>query len=220
MIDTIIFDLDGTLLNTLDDLMDSTNYALAQCGFPVRNYSQIRSYVGNGVRLLIERAVPKGVDADKIEECLKIFTAHYDKNMSNKTRPYDGIEDMLTKVKERGFKSAVVSNKYDAAVKELVGTLFGKYIGLAIGESETVKKKPSPDGVLAALKQLNSQRERTVYVGDSDVDAMTAQNSGLKFVGVTWGFRDRDLLKSMGAKAIIDSPDMLLNAIEMLDKAD
>lgn len=214
MIDTIVFDLDGTLLNTLDDLMDSTNYALEKCGFAPRSYGEIRSFVGNGVRLLIERAVPQGTDKAQIDKCFEIFTKHYDKNMENKTRAYDGVEEMLQSVRARGYKTAVVSNKYDSAVKKLVKERFGKYIDLAVGESETVKKKPSPDGVWAALESLNSERQTAVYVGDSDVDFKTAKNSGLRFVGVTWGFRDRELLESLGADRIIDSPLQLIAAVE------
>ena len=214
MVEAIVFDLDGTLLNTLDDLQDSTNYALKQCGFDPRGYEEVRSFVGNGVRLLIERAVPQGTDKAQVEKCFEIFTKHYDKNMENKTRPYDGVEQMLEEVKKRGYKTAVVSNKYDSAVKKLVGERFGKYIGLAVGESETVKKKPSPDGVWAALERLGGKRESAVYVGDSEVDAMTAKNAGLRFVGVTWGFRDRELLESLGADRIIDNPSELVAAVE------
>ena len=158
MVEAIVFDLDGTLLNTLDDLQDSTNYALKQCGFDPRGYEEVRSFVGNGVRLLIERAVPQGTDKAQVEKCFEIFTKHYDKNMENKTRPYDGVEQMLEEVKKRGYKTAVVSNKYDSAVKKLVGERFGKYIGPAVGESETVKKKPSPDGVWAALESLGDRK--------------------------------------------------------------
>ena len=214
MVEAIVFDLDGTHMNTLDDLQDSTNYALKQCGFDPRGYEEVRSFVGNGVRLLIERAVPQGTDKAQVEKCFEIFTKHYDKNMENKTRPYDGVEQMLEEVKKRGYKTAVVSNKYDSAVKKLVGERFGKYIGPAVGESATVKKKPSPDGVWAALESLGVKRESAVYVGDSDVDAMTAKNAGLRFVGVTWGFRDRELLESLGADRIIDNPSELVAAVE------
>lgn len=216
MTDTIVFDLDGTLLNTLDDLMDSTNYALLACGFPARGYEEIRSFVGNGVGLLIERACPADASKAQVADCLKLFTAHYDKNKSNKTRPYDGIAEMLAQVRARGFKSAVVSNKYDAAVKELVFSLFGEWIDEAIGESADVRKKPAPDGVAAALKRLNSDKKSAVYVGDSDVDAQTAKNAKMKFIGVTWGFRDRALLERMGADAIIDAPSELFEALEKI----
>lgn len=216
MTDTIVFDLDGTLLNTLDDLMDSTNYALLACGFPARGYEEIRSFVGNGVGLLIERACPADASKTQVADCLKLFTAHYDKNKSNKTRPYDGIAEMLAQVRARGFKSAVVSNKYDAAVKELVCSLFGEWIDEAIGESADVRKKPAPDGVEAALNRLNSDKKNAVYVGDSDVDAQTAKNAKMKFIGVTWGFRDRALLERMGADAIIDAPSELFEALEKI----
>ena len=214
-IDTLVFDLDGTLLNTLDDLMDSTNYALSQVGFPTRSYEEIRSFVGNGVRLLIERAVPKTATKEKTDECFAVFAKHYDKNKSNKTRPYEHIYEMLKAVKSHGYKTAVVSNKYDSAVKELIAQLFGEYIGVAIGECEGRNKKPAPDGVIAALDELNSDKSKAVYVGDSDVDFLTAKNSELKFIGVTWGFRDRDFLEELGAKIMIDSP---LELIKVLGK--
>lgn len=218
MTDTIIFDLDGTLLNTLDDLADSTNYSLRKCGFPERSIDEIRSFVGNGVRLLIERAVPENTPEKDTDACFGIFTAHYDKNMENKTRPYDGIIEMLALVKQNGFKTAVVSNKYDSAVKKLVSERFGGFIDAAVGESGTVRKKPAPDGVDYALACLKSERQNAVYVGDSDVDALTARNSRMRFIGVTWGFRDRALLESMGADCVIDRPAQIFAAIGESEK--
>lgn len=208
MTDTIVFDLDGTLLNTLDDLMDSVNYMLRGEGYPVRSYDEIRAFVGNGVGLLVERSLPEG-HKDEAERCLKIFSAHYDLNKENKTRPYDGIIELLTAVKAAGYKTAIVSNKYDAAVKELADKVFSGLIDTAVGEREGVAKKPAPDGVFAALESLGSARERAVYVGDSDVDVETAKNAGLPVVGVTWGFRDRALLERMKADYIIDRPSEL-----------
>ena len=210
MKDTVVFDLDGTLLNTLDDLMDSVNFALGKCGFPSRSYEEVRAFVGNGVRLLVERAVPVGTDKKDADKVFDIFTAHYDKNMENKTRPYDGVHELLAALKARGIKTAIVSNKYDSAVKQLAEKLFGDMIDEAVGESKTVAKKPAPDGVLAALAKLGSDKSDAVYIGDSDVDAETAKNSGLDFIGVTWGFRDHSLLETFPHIAIVDRPEEIL----------
>lgn len=204
--DTIIFDLDGTLLNTLDDLADSTNYALSQMGFPCRTIDEVRQFVGNGVKLLIDRAVPTGISEDKKEKCLSIFKEYYSKNMENKTRPYDGIIEMLSNLKKLNINIAVVSNKFDRAVKGLCEKYFSGYVNIAVGESEKIRKKPAPDSVLEVIKILGSSKESTLYVGDSDVDVITAHNAKIKCIGVTWGFRDKDLLQSCGADYIIDKP--------------
>lgn len=213
--DTIVFDLDGTLLNTLDDLMDSVNYMLSVKGYPVRAYEEIRRFVGNGVRLLVERALPDG-KKDETEKCLGIFAAHYDTNKNNKTRPYDGIREALASVKAAGYKTAIVSNKYERAVHELVASEFRGVIDAAVGERPGVAPKPAPDGVFAALAALGSKPENAVYIGDSDVDVRTAKNAGLKMIGVTWGFRDRSLLEQMGADRIVDDPADILSAVKSL----
>ncbi len=211
--DSVIFDLDGTLLNTLDDLVDSTNYALSVMGYPVRSRDEIRCFVGNGVEKLINRAVPENTSEEHIIEALKIFKEHYSKNMLNKTCPYDGIEALLDSLNKRSIPMAIVSNKFDAAVKDLNKRFFGKYISTAIGESPQVAKKPAPDTCIKAMKELNISGENTVYVGDSDVDIMTAKNSGLDCISVTWGFRDDAFLISHGAGIIINSPGELLKYI-------
>lgn len=211
--DSVIFDLDGTLLNTLDDLADSTNYALSVMNFPERSRDEIRCFVGNGVEKLIRRAVPNGTSDEKTKETLDIFKEHYSKNMLNKTCPYDGITKLLQKLKEHDVPMAIVSNKFDNAVKDLNKMFFDTYISTAIGESATVAKKPAPDTCISAMKELNASREKTVYVGDSDVDIMTAKNSGLDCISVTWGFRDEQFLIEHGAKIIINTPDELLGYI-------
>lgn len=205
-----VFDLDGTLLNTLDDLKNSVNYALAQMGFPVRSLGEVRAFVGNGVGLLIERAVPPGTDAAKTARCLEIFKAHYADHMEDLTRPYDGILDMLAELKRRGVVVAVVSNKFDTAVKTLCEKYFPGLVDVAAGESETVQRKPAPDAVYAALERCGGKAEVAVYIGDSDVDVLTAQNAGLPFVGVSWGFREPALLRELGAKDVVDDPAELL----------
>ncbi len=214
MIDTIIFDLDGTLLNTLEDLTDSVNYALDQFKLPPRDISEIRRFVGNGANKLIERAVGKRLDDAARQECLKIFKAHYRENMNNKTRPYDDVLDLIRQLLEKGYRLAIVSNKFDKAVKGLNVSYFEGLFPVAIGESETVAPKPAPDSVFEALRQLDSDTSKAIYVGDSDVDVRTAKNAGLPCIGVTWGFRDRDLLVSEGADEIIDSPKELLSILD------
>ena len=213
MINTIIFDLDGTLLNTLEGLKNSTNFALKKFNSPEITLEQTRSFVGNGVRKLIERAIPNGEKNPDFEKCLNTFKEHYSKTMYQKTVAYDGIEDMLTELKKRGIKTGVVSNKFDTAVKELCKNYFDGLIIVAIGESPDVRKKPAPDSVLKAMEILGAKPENTLYVGDSDVDIQTAKNSNLKSVGVTWGFRDRELLEKEGADFIINTPCELLELI-------
>lgn len=206
---TAIFDLDGTLLDTLDDLAGSVNYALEECGYPTRNVDEVRRFVGNGVEKLIELSVPEKTSKDNTAKCLSVFTNHYKENMRNHTRPYDGIMDLLEKLKAKNIKIAVVSNKMDEAVKLLCKKEFRDLFQLAIGSSEGIAKKPAPDTVLEALRLLKSKKEETLYIGDSDVDIETAKNANLTSVGVTWGFRDRELLKSKGADYIIDKPEEL-----------
>ena len=211
--DTVIFDLDGTLLNTLEDLTDSVNFALSLYGFPCRKTADIRSFVGNGVGRLMELSIPDGTDNPQFEKCLADFRHHYSKNMQNKTGAYNGIMQLLSQLSKENYKIAIVSNKFDAAVKELNKVYFEKYIKVAIGESENVSKKPAPDTVFKALEKLGSTADKSVYVGDSEVDVETADNSGLVCIGVTWGFRDREVLKEKGADYIIDKPEELLKII-------
>lgn len=211
--DTAVFDLDGTVLDTLDDLADSVNHTLNAYGFPTRTRDEVRRFVGNGVPLLIERAVPAGTAPDIRARCLADFKAYYKENMYHKTGPYPGIPELLDALRARGVKIAVVSNKFDAAVKDLCRRFYGDLIPVAIGERPDVRKKPAPDSVFTALRELGSAPENALYIGDSDVDIQTAKNAGLTSVGVTWGFRDRALLEREGAQYIIDSPAQLLDII-------
>lgn len=214
--DTIIFDLDGTLLNTLDDLASSTNFALEQFGYPHRTLDEVRNFVGNGVAKLIERAIPNGKDNLNFEKCLAVFKENYAKNMYNKTAPYQGILDMLSTLKSKKYKIAVVSNKFDLAVKELCKKYFPNLIDFAAGENEAagIKKKPAPDTVLKSVKELNSSVEKSIYVGDSDVDIMTAKNSEMPCISVTWGFRSRNFLLEHGAEILIDTPQGIVEYLE------
>ncbi len=212
--DTVIFDLDGTLLNTLEDLADSTNYAMRAFGLKERSINEVRNFVGNGVDVLIERAVEGAISKEQELECLDVFKQHYSKNMDNKTKPYDGIMDVIKELLKRGYHIAIVSNKFDAAVKGLNVDYFEGLFPVAIGASDTVAKKPAPDSVIKALQELHSDKEGAVYVGDSDVDIMTARNSGLPCISVTWGFRDEELQRSMGTDYIIHKPEELLDVLD------
>ena len=209
MIKTVIFDLDGTLLNTLLDLKESTNYALRQCGDPERTLEEIRYFVGNGVRKLIERAVPEG--CTNVDECLDVFKKHYEKNMYNNTVSYNYIETMLKTLKSEGIKLGVVSNKFDLAVKELCKKYYDGLVDIAIGQGGDVLPKPSPFGVYKAMKELGAEKDSTVYGGDSEVDVQTAQNANIPCIGVTWGFRGRAYLD--GADYIIDDPCEIINIV-------
>lgn len=210
---TVIFDLDGTLLNTLDDLADSTNYALSRFGYPTRTIEEVRQFVGNGVAKLIERAIPEGKNNPNFEKCLAIFKENYAQNMYNKTAPYNGIIEMLSNLKSKGIKIAVVSNKFDLAVKELCKKYFEGFIDFAAGENEAqgIKKKPAPDTVISVLNEFNFAPEDAVYVGDSDVDIMTAKNSKMPCISVTWGFRDEKFLLENGATILINAPSEIYN---------
>ncbi len=207
---TYIFDLDGTLLSTLDDLAASTNYALQSQGLPTHTVDDVRRFVGNGVKKLIERAVPGGIDNPKFEAVYATFRSHYLEHSLDTTHPYPGVADVLAELKRRGKHIAVVSNKFYAATQELCRHFFGDTVEVAIGEREGIRKKPAPDTVDEAFRQLGVGKEDAVYIGDSDVDVATAKNSGLPCISVLWGFRDRDFLVSCGAKTFITEPSQLL----------
>ena len=219
---TIIFDLDGTLMNTLDDLHDSVSYALRQAGLAPNPKQDTRRYLGNGVRNLVNRSVEQAsptADEALKEGVFEIFRAYYVAHSMDKTAPYEGIPEMLKECKKRGFFIAIVSNKLDPAVKDLHKAFFADSIDVAIGETPTVKRKPAPDMVDEAIRQLSLlhgrsiEKSECVYVGDSEVDLQTAKNSDLPCIAVSWGFRDRDYLVEQGAKTIIDCPDELFEHI-------
>lgn len=209
MIDTVIFDLDGTLLNSLEDLCDSANAALLQMGFPQHGIEEIRYFVGNGVAKLMERAVPAGSSEEAAARALALFRAHYSEHMEDKTRPYEGVMPLLTALREDGYKVGVVSNKYDRAVKSLCEKYFPGLIDAAAGEKENVRRKPAPDGVFEALRLLKSDVSHAVYIGDSNVDIETAKNSGTVSIGVLWGFRDEEELREAGADFIVSKPEQI-----------
>ena len=210
---TAVFDLDGTLLDTLEDLYLATNHALTRHGLPCRSRDEVRLFVGNGVEMLIRRAVPAGTDEETTLAVLADFKTAYAAICEDHTKPYDGILDMLRALRERGIRVAVVSNKFDAATKKLCKKYFGDLVKVAIGERAGVRKKPAPDTVYEALRELGATLDSAVYIGDSDVDIQTARNCGMPCISVTWGLRDKDFLIENGAKALVDTPESLLGVI-------
>ena len=210
---TVVFDLDGTLLDTLEDLYRAVNAALDRHSLPRRTRNEVRLFVGNGVELLIRRAVPAGCDEETILATLADFKATYAAICKDNTRPYDGILPMLTALRDKGIRVAVVSNKFDAATKALCTEYFGDLVEVAIGERADVRKKPAPDTVLEALRELGVTAVDAVYIGDSDVDIRTAENCGMDCLSVTWGLRDEDFLLENGAKTLVHAPSDLIPVI-------
>ncbi len=210
----IIFDLDGTVLNTLEDLYRSTDYALKQCDFPERTKDEIRQFVGNGIRKLIERAVPAQTPEEQIRQVHQVFTEYYEKHCADNTRPYDGIPEVLQKLRQSGMKTAVVSNKADYAVQILCKDYFPGMFDAVAGEREGIRRKPAPDAVQAVLQALQISKEKAIYIGDSDVDIETAENAGMSCISVAWGFRDREFLLRHGAQKIISRPEELLHLLQ------
>lgn len=208
---TFIFDLDGTLLNTLHDLAAAVNYSLRENGMKEHTIDDIRRFVGNGVKKLIERAVPNGTETSKLNDVFTDFRSYYMEHYLDATKPYEGISETLQELKKRGCKMAVVSNKMMAATQKLVAHFFPE-IEVAMGENEAIgiRKKPAPDMVLEALKRLGVEQETAVYIGDSDVDIQTAKNAGVPCISVLWGFRDKKFLVEHGAQQFIDSPEEIL----------
>ena len=215
-IKAVIWDLDGTLLNTLDDLAASVNAALAMNGMPLRSTEEVRAFVGNGIRRLMVRAVPGGEANPAFDKALEDFTRHYGAHSRDRTQPYDGILEMLDQLSAAGVKQAIVSNKIDFAVKELSRAYFGERMCAAIGDDPSRARKPAPDSVLAAMREMGVTAQETVYVGDSDVDVLTARNAGVPCVAVLWGFRDEACLRAAGAERLARTPDELREIIERL----
>ena len=209
----VIFDLDGTLLNTLEDLADATNWALRKNGMPERTLEEVRSFVGNGVRKLIERAVPDGEQHPLFEQTFDDFKRYYVVHCQDKTCLYDGVAEMLQALKAADYRLAIVSNKLQAGVDELYERYFKDTVAVAIGERPELQRKPAPDMVELALRELGVTKDEAVYVGDSDVDMQTARNSGLPCISVLWGFRDKDFLLAHGANTLIASPSDLVNLL-------
>jgi len=213
-INTVIFDLDGTLLNTLDDLYLAFNYAIKSFGYPERSKEEIKSFVGNGIKKAIERALPEKVSEEELNYIINVFKDYYQKNMYKNTKVYDGILQMLAELKNRGYKLAVVSNKYDAAVKKLCGEYFDNYIDCAVGEVKGTDRKPNPIGIYKVMEELKVNKEQAVYVGDSDVDIKTAQNADIPCISVLWGFKEKDFLMQNGARVFAENPNDIVKTIE------
>mgnify|MGYP002625688897 CR=1 FL=1 len=201
-----IFDLDGTLLDTLADLAASVNVALETCHMPHRTIDDVRRFVGNGVRVLMQRAVPEGTDEQHTEEALNVFRRHYLSHSMDTTCPYEGIIPLLRSLKSKGKRVAVVSNKFQKATEELCAHFFGSLVDVAIGESGKIRKKPAPDTVVEAMRRLGVDADHAVYIGDSEVDIQTAHNCSLPCISVLWGFRSRDFLLQHGATTFVTSP--------------
>ncbi len=212
MYQTVIFDLDGTLLYTLDDLAAAVNHALATHGYPLRERGEVRRFLGRGIRNLMERSVPEGVEGEAFEAAFTTFREYYQLHSLDHTRPYEGIPELLDTLGRENVRCAIVSNKVDSAVQPLCQRYFDGQVALAVGERPGVRKKPAPDAVEAALSQLGADTASAVYVGDSEVDFQTAVNAGLPCILVSWGYRDRSELEALGAP-IAGTPTELLQLL-------
>lgn len=208
-----IFDMDGTILSTLDDLADSLNHILKTAGYPTHTLQEVEQFVGNGILKLIERAVPKGTDTSCIEQLFQEFIPYYQNHCAIKTKPYDGIPALLENLCSHGCKTAVVSNKADAAVKELCRVYFNGLFDISFGERPGIPKKPAPDSIHEVLQILKIDPKDAVYIGDSEVDLQTAKNSGLDVIMVNWGFRSTEFLQSCGADTIVSTPQEIAQRI-------
>ncbi len=213
MFRAIVFDLDGTLLDTLDDLTDSVNASLAHFSLPKVTKENVRDSIGNGARRLIEGVVKDGAAYPEFEELLAYYIPYYQAHCREKTAPYEGILPMMQAAKKAGIKMAIVSNKGDGAVKTLSELYFPGLVEAAVGERPGIRRKPVPDSVLEAMRLLDSAPEETLYVGDSEVDYETAKNAGISCMLVSWGFRDREMLEKMSPDYLIDKPEELLTVI-------
>lgn len=211
--DLVIFDMDGTILNTLEDLRDSLNVILFRHQYPQRTLEEVRLFVGNGIRLLIERGVPDGLAVSEIDQIHQEFMKYYGEHCADKTKPYEGVIPLIETLREKGYRTAVVSNKADSAVQELCKQYFNGLFDIAVGERTGIAKKPAPDSVKEVLQSLDIKRERAVYIGDSEVDVATARNAEMDGIAVTWGFRDVEFLKQQGAARIVSVPGDLLELL-------
>ena len=208
-----IFDMDGTVLDTLEDLKNALNVVLTEAGFPERSLEEVRHFVGNGIHKLIERGVPKGTDPAVTERVFDAFNRYYALHCSEQTRPYDGITELIAALRRAGLKTALLSNKSDYAVQSLCEQYFDGLFDIALGVKEGLQKKPSPDGVERILKQLQIEKGETVYIGDSEVDVATAANAGIDCIAVEWGFRTKEEILAANAKTIVSTNEELKDAV-------
>ena len=209
-----IFDMDGTILNTIEDLADSVNYCLKEYGFPTRSLEEITSFVGNGIHRLIELAVPEGTDEKTVDEVFKLMLSYYKDHCTIKTRPYDGIERTISELRTMGIKTAVVSNKADSAVKSLCIDYFDGLFDYSVGDKPGQNRKPAPDSVNAVLEYFGISKEDAVYIGDSEVDLATARNAKLDVIMVGWGFREEKFILEQGAEFVIHEPGEIIELIK------
>lgn len=208
-----IFDMDGTILSTLDDLANGVDYALRENGLPARSKQETRAALGRGVRFLIEQSVPAGLSDAEISKVEEDFLKYYKVHSMDNTRPYDGIVELIKEVRASGVKTAVVSNKIDSAVKELCANFFEGAFDVAYGERIGIPRKPDPKPINAIIDEFGLSKDEVVYIGDSEVDLLTANNAGINHIIVTWGFRDRDFLVQNGAKTLVENMDELKEQI-------
>lgn len=218
MIKGLIFDMDGTILNTIDDIKDSVNYAMKICNMPLKTLQEVKDGVGRGAINLIEDIVPINTSNEDILKVYKIYQDYYDKNSNKKTGPYQGILTLLKTLKDMNYKLAVVSNKYKYLVEELNHNIFKDYFDFSMGEVEGIPIKPEPDMIYMALDHIGLDKSEVLFIGDSDVDMITANNAGITSVGVTWGFRSKEVLIKHQASYIIDQPDQLLKIINEVEE--
>ena len=208
-----IFDLDGTLLDTLGDLASAVNFALRKFSFPERTVDEVRSFIGNGVVKLMERSTPDGIDGDTQQRCLDTFRKYYLQHMSDTTAPYANVTALLSDLRKKGVKIAVVSNKLHPAVEDLCESYFPGLIDKAVGVSVEEERKPSPINVIKTMELYEADADNCIYIGDSEVDVQTAHNAGIKCIGITWGFRDKDCLEANGCDFIADTADEVKDLI-------
>lgn len=213
-IDTVIFDLDGTLLDSLGDLQAAFNYALKTCGYKEYSKEEVRIFVGNGIKKAFEKALESNILDGAVDELIEVFKGYYIRHINELTRPYDGIIEMLKTLKQKNYKMAIVSNKYDEAVQELRAEYFNDYIDVAIGEGGEIGRKPCSDGILKALGMLGKGLDNVIYIGDSEVDIKTAQNTNIPCISVLWGFKDKEFLVNNGGRVFAEKPEDIINIIE------
>ena len=210
----VIFDLDGTILDTLTDLKTSVNYTLKLKGYQEKTLEEIKKFLGNGIEKLMRRSLPSDIDEKEFQECFHIFKAHYEKNLQNETKPYPEIIEVMTKIREKGYKIAVVSNKFQAGVNELINKFFSGLVDIAVGLSENIKAKPDPSAIYYVFEKLDIKDLNDVFfVGDSEVDIETARNANIKIISVTWGFRSIGELKLLNPDYLVNNPKELLNIL-------
>ncbi len=214
MFKVAIFDLDGTLLNTLDDLANACNYALNKFSFPIHEVEKYKKFIGNGIYKLVERALPDNKkDKETVEKVLSVFSDYYNEHMMDMTKPYEGILTLLDELSNKGLKLAVVSNKKHEFTIDIVKKYFGDRFHIVFGHRENYEAKPDPTSVLEVIDNFNILKSECIYIGDSNIDIITAKNAGVKCVGVTWGFRDKEDLVKEGANFLANNMDELRKII-------